>query len=128
MGHYTRNFPYKIQVCIICILKRTLILLLCTIDRTTCTGICSGAARIGAITGIILGELKSFHQSPAVVILAGIFCVISAIFSKVLPDMTKEKMPKNLNDIKKLELETKEEKREAPKENENSTQLNNNVV
>ena len=72
--------------------------------RTTCTGICSGAARLGAITGIIVGEMKLLHSSMVVNTLAGIVTLISALLIKVLPDMTKEKMPVTSKDIEKVQF------------------------
>jgi len=75
--------------------------------RSTCTGICSGAARLGAITGIIIGELKLLHSSFAVNALAGIVTLISALLIKVLPDMTKENMPVTSQDIEKVQFPEK---------------------
>ena len=75
--------------------------------RTTCTGICSGAARLGAITGIIIGELKLLHSSFVVNALAGIVTLISALLIKVLPDMTKENMPVTSQDIEKVQFPEK---------------------
>ena len=76
-------------------------------SRATCTGICSGAARLGAITGIIIGEMKLLHSSFLVNILAGIVTLISALLIKVLPDMTKEKMPVTSKDIENVQFSNK---------------------
>ena len=65
----------------------------------TCNGICSGAARLGAITGILLGEMKILNGSSTVLILTGILILISAFLIKVLPDMTKHRMPKSNKDV-----------------------------
>ena len=65
----------------------------------TCNGICSGAARLGAITGLIVGEMKILNESPVVLTLAGVLIMISAFLIKVIPDMTKHKMPNTLQDV-----------------------------
>jgi hypothetical protein len=72
--------------------------------RTTSTGICSGAARIGAITGIMIGELNLLHSSFIVNTLAAIVTLLSAVLIKILPDMTKERMPVALDDISKVQF------------------------
>ena len=72
--------------------------------RTTSTGICSGAARVGAITGIMIGELNLLHSSLIVNTLAAIVTLLSAVLIKILPDMTKERMPVTLEDISKVQF------------------------
>ena len=67
--------------------------------RITCNGICSGVARLGAITGIIVGEMKILNESPVVLTLAGALIMISAFLIKIIPDMTKHKMPNTIQDV-----------------------------
>jgi len=58
--------------------------------RTTSTGICSGAARIGAITGIMIGELNLLHSSLIVNTLAAIggFQLLDLIITELKIHMT----------------------------------------
>ena len=72
--------------------------------RTTCTGLCSGAARLGAITGIMIGELNLLHSSVIVNVLAALVTLLSAFLIKILPDMTKHRMPVSLQDIAKVQF------------------------
>ena len=67
--------------------------------RMTCNGICSGVARLGAITGILIGEMKMLNESQVVLALAGGLILISAFLIKVIPDMTKHKMPNTVQDV-----------------------------
>ena len=71
--------------------------------RTTCMGLCSGAARLGAITGIMIGEYDLF-SSFGVSLLAAIVTLLSAGFIKILPDLTEERMPVTLQDITKVQF------------------------
>ena len=72
--------------------------------RSTCTGLCSGAARFGALAGVIVGELEIFHSSIAINIVAGIVTLISGAFIQFLPDMTRQKMPVTFEDIAKVQF------------------------
>ena len=74
------------------------------IYRTTCTGLCSGAARLGAITGIMIGELDLLHSSFIVNLLAAIVTLLSAVLIKILPDMTEKRMPVTLHDITRVQF------------------------
>ena len=67
--------------------------------RITCNGICSGVARLGAITGLIIGEMKILNESPVALTLAGVLIMISAFLIKIIPDMTKHKMPNTVQDV-----------------------------
>ena len=74
--------------------------------RTSCVGLCSGFARIGAIVGIIFGELKVLHHYEPILILAGILAMLSGVLIPFLPEMTKSKMPKTYLDIQKVQFRT----------------------
>merc|ERR1711963_858447 len=60
--------------------------------------------RIGAITGIILGDYNLFHLFTPVLILAGTLALFSSILVPFLPDMTKQKMAKTYQDIQKVQF------------------------
>jgi len=74
--------------------------------RNTCTGICSGAARLGAITGILVSELKILDASY-VLLTAGCFVLVSAFLIELLPDMTKHELPNNPEDLMKVQFPDK---------------------
>ena len=74
------------------------------IYRATCTGLCSGAARLGAITGIMIGELDLLYSSFIVNLLAAIVTLLSAVLMKILPDMTEKRMPVTLHDITRVQF------------------------
>ena len=65
---------------------------------------CSGVARIGAITGIILGDYNLFHFFTPVLILAGTLALFSSMLVPFLPDMTKHKMAMTYQDIQKVQF------------------------
>ena len=72
--------------------------------RNTCTGICSTSARIGAITGILLGEMKILNLSHVLLAFTGTLILISGFLIKLLPDMTKHKLPENSEDVLKVQF------------------------
>ena len=72
--------------------------------RTGFVGLCSGVARIGAITGIILGDYNLFHLFAPVLILVGTLALFSSLLVPFLPDMTKHKMAKTYQDIQKVQF------------------------
>ena len=72
--------------------------------RNTCTGICSGAARLGAITGILLAEMNILNNSSVVLTFAGTFVAFAALLIKLLPDMTKHKMPNTVDDVMQIQF------------------------
>ena len=72
--------------------------------RSGFVGLCSGVARIGAITGIILGDYNLFHLFAPVLILAGTLALFSSILVPFLPDMTKHKMAKTYQDIQRVQF------------------------
>ena len=88
--------------------------------RTSCVGLCSGFARIGAIVGIIFGELKVLHHYEPILILAGILAMLSGVLIPFLPEMTKSKMPKTYLDIQKVQFRTLFNKKEEDVENSNA--------
>ena len=72
--------------------------------RNTCTGICSGAARLGAITGILMAEMNILNNSSVVLTFAGTFVLFAAFLIKLLPDMTKHKMPNTVDDVMQIQF------------------------
>ena len=54
---------------------------------------------MGAITGILIGEMKMLNESQVVLALAGGLILTSAFLIKVIPDMTKHKMPNTVQDV-----------------------------
>ena len=71
--------------------------------RTIYTGICSGFARIGAIIGIVMDEMKLLHFNVAVNAMTGIIILLSGLFIQFLPDMTQKNLPKTWEDISKVQ-------------------------
>ena len=88
--------------------------------RTSCVGLCSGFARIGAIVGIIFGELKVLHHYEPILILAGILAMLSGVLIPFLPEMTKSKMPKTYLDIQKVQFRTLFNNKEEDVDNSNA--------
>ena len=76
-------------------------------------GICSGLGTIGGIVGIILGEYQKLPYSTTVIAVIGALTLITAFLIRVLPDITKEKMPKTFADLEKLQAQP-----ESPQNNE----------
>ena len=74
--------------------------------RNTCMGICSGATRLGAITGILLSELQVLNESY-VLLTAGCFMLVSAYLILLLPDMTKYNLPNTPEDVMKVQFPDK---------------------
>ena len=62
---------------------------------------------MGAITGIIVGEMELLHSSSLVNSLAGIITFISALLVNILPEMTQKRMPQTLEEIKAVQFENK---------------------
>merc|ERR1719510_2743639 len=62
-------------------------------------GICSGFGRIGGIAGIILGEYNQLPYSKPVIAVVGAMALMTAFLIRILPDMTREKMPKDFAEI-----------------------------
>ena len=52
----------------------------------------------------MIGELNLLHSSLIVNTLAAIVTLLSAVLIKILPDMTKERMPVTLEDISKVQF------------------------
>lgn len=55
--------------------------------------------------GIILGEYKKLHLSTPVRIVAGASTLISALLIRVLPDMTKKKLPKTMEEVENFQFD-----------------------
>ena len=89
--------------------------------RTGFVGVCSGVARIGAITGIILGDYNLFHLFTPVLILAGTLALFSSILVPFLPDMTKHKMAKTYQDIQRVQFPNSNASLESNVVNDNVT-------
>ena len=52
----------------------------------------------------MIGELNLLHSSFVVNILAAVVTLLSAFLIKILPDMTKSRMPVSLQDIVKVQF------------------------
>lgn len=66
-------------------------------------GICSGAARIGAIVGIVMDEMKLLHPNLVANIIAGAIFLLSGLLIRILPDCTKSNLPVTWDDVAKIE-------------------------
>ena len=76
------------------------------LSRTKGLGLCSGIGRLGGILGIILGEYKKLHLSPPVRTVIGASTLISAFLIRILPDLTQQKLPKNIRQIEEVQFRT----------------------
>ena len=99
--------------CLISSQLATLIILY-FIFRTTCVGLCSGFARIGAITGIVFSEFNILFLNTPVLLLAGALAFLSSILVPFLPEMTKHKLPETYQDIQKVQFPRDENDSSSP--------------
>ena len=56
--------------------------------------------------GIFLGEHKQLHLSNTVMFVMGFLLLVSAVFLKLLPDLTKHKMPRTLKELEDIQFGT----------------------
>ena len=76
--------------------------------RTAFVGICSGAARIGAITGIVMDEMKLLHPNVTASIVTGMIFLQIGLLFRIIPDLTKSKLPLTWEDTIKIKQTTME--------------------
>ena len=94
--------------------------------RNIAVGFCSGIGRLGAILGIFLGEHKQLHLSTTVMFVMGFLMMVSAVFLKLLPDLTKHKMPRTLKELEDIQFGTNNSLQED--QDQRSTQISLSTV
>ena len=95
-------------------------------SRNVAIGFCSGIGRLGAILGIFLGEYKQLHLSNTVMFVMGFLMLVSAVFLKLLPDLTRHKMPRTLKELEDIQFGTNASSQED--QDQRSTQMSLSTI